>query len=201
MPRKAPRSFPNLISRLIDLILDRIIAFSNDASGTRVRVEGSILSKPTCWSSISDSFRRCVYIDGFNRSTCRATSSHTVRRSCLLPLRMSCRAMLQPAIIILLCNTLTLQQTATLTICLIYLYNTSTTSIIDSLRPKSVIPWIRSVVMTLTTLSMYAALKYIPLAEATVVFHLRPMPVAIICYLILGEIFTKIQMTASGMSQ
>ncbi len=58
------------------------------------------------------------------------------------------------------------------------------------------LPWLRSLLAALVTLTAYAALRYIPISEFMTIFLTKPIPVTLACHLLLGEPFTRIQLAA-----
>ncbi len=90
------------------------------------------------------------------------------------------------------------RQSINLPICMIYLYTTSQSPLRLFFEPEAVNPWIRGLLGASSILFEFAAFKLIPLTEVISVYHLKPIPVALLCFLFLGERFTRIQIFACG---
>ena len=68
------------------------------------------------------------------------------------------------------------------------------------INPSSTLIWARGLNNAIGLVAVTASLAYITLSESVSILHLRPFPVALLCYLFLGEGFTRIQIIACGES-
>ena len=60
--------------------------------------------------------------------------------------------------------------------------------------------WVRALVASFGSATCYASVYYVPLSIFMTLFHLRPFPTSFICWLVLGERSSRIQIIASGKS-
>ncbi|WVW83484.1 hypothetical protein I302_105505 [Kwoniella bestiolae CBS 10118] len=94
-----------------------------------------------------------------------------------------------------------IRMVSTLIFCFVYLSYTHPSFLKESTKsPKAPLIWVRGVNNSLVIILMYASLLYITLSECTVILHLRPFPVGLLCFLILRERFSIVQLVASIIS-
>ncbi|KAK4685927.1 hypothetical protein P7C73_g4208, partial [Tremellales sp. Uapishka_1] len=87
----------------------------------------------------------------------------------------------------------------TSTLCLLWVRHSDPPGFAVLFTADKWLVWVRGTVNSLGIYTVYLALQYIALSEAVAIFHLRPFPVAFLCFVFLGERFTRIQLFASGM--
>ncbi|WVQ70435.1 uncharacterized protein L199_008662 [Kwoniella botswanensis] len=94
-----------------------------------------------------------------------------------------------------------IRMSSTIVFCFAYLSYTHPSFIKESISsPKASLIWVRGFNNSLVIITMYASLLYITLSECTVILHLRPFPVGLLCFVFLRERFSIIQLLASVIS-
>jgi len=83
---------------------------------------------------------------------------------------------------------------------LIVLIFTSPNVLSTTIDTSSGILWIRSFNLAIAAVAVVLSLEYITLSEAISILHMRPFPVLLLCYVFLGEPFSRIQLMACGES-
>ncbi|RXK36039.1 hypothetical protein M231_06687 [Tremella mesenterica] len=82
----------------------------------------------------------------------------------------------------------------------IYLVYNESNSLMAILKPNSIIWWTRGAVNSSSLILAYTALAHMPLSDFITLFHLRPIPVALLCSIFLHEVFTWVQGCATVIS-
>jgi drug/metabolite transporter (DMT)-like permease len=83
-------------------------------------------------------------------------------------------------------------------ICIAWLYLKDRPTLLSILGTDSWLLWVRGALTGVGLLLTYTAFNYLDLSTALTVFHLRPFPTALLCYVFLNETFGRKKLICCG---